>query len=92
MLRKPNSTFDSVAFLDEFIGILQAEEMQIVTYRDFSTNPDLTAIENDRLFIITIDDIYLHYPISERVLQMIDLLKEAGYPAVLGVTTESHFS
>jgi peptidoglycan/xylan/chitin deacetylase (PgdA/CDA1 family) len=88
MLHRPNETFDSLAFLADFIALLQEKEMRVVTYRDLSENPELTATQQGKLFIITIDDIYLHYPIASGVLKMIDLLKEAGYPAVLGVITE----
>ena len=65
--------------------------MQVVTYRDLIKSPDLTATDQDRLFIITIDDIYLRYPITPEILEMVELLKEAGYPAVLGVITESDY-
>ncbi len=92
MLHRPSAVFDSIAFLEEFITLLQTEEMRVVTYRDLDENPALTATEKDQLFIITIDDIYLRYPIAPEVLQMIELLKEAGYPAVLGVITESEYA
>ena len=88
MLHRPNETFDSLAFLKEFITILQKEKLQVVTYRDLSQKPDLTVTQQGKLFIITIDDIYLRYPIAPDVLQMIAVLKEAGYPAVLGVITD----
>jgi hypothetical protein len=87
MLHRPNANFDTLTFLKDFIVILQKEDIQVLTYRDLSKNPDMSATQQGKLFIITIDDIYLRYPIAPDVLQMIDLLKEAGYPAVLGVIT-----
>ncbi len=92
MLHRPNAKFDTLTFLKDFIAILDQEELQVVTYRNLSQNPDLSATQQGKLFIITIDDIYLRYPIAPDVLQMIDLLKEAGYPAVLGVITENDYT
>jgi hypothetical protein len=34
MLHRPNLQFDSLAFLKEFVKILQQNEMKVVTYRD----------------------------------------------------------
>jgi len=91
MLHRPNLGFDSLAFLKEFIKLLQLNNMQVVTYRYIYEHPDITAIEKGKLFIITFDDIFLPYPIDKRVLEMIQLLREAGYPAVLGVVTETDY-
>jgi peptidoglycan/xylan/chitin deacetylase (PgdA/CDA1 family) len=60
----------------------------VVTYQDLTHQPELTALEQGRLFIITIDDISLQAPINASIQEMIALLQEAGYPAVLGVVTE----
>jgi peptidoglycan/xylan/chitin deacetylase (PgdA/CDA1 family) len=89
MLHHPSLQFDSLAFLKEFIKILKQEDMRVVTYRDISANPYITATEQGKLFIITIDDISLAYPMNRQVIEMIDVLREAGYPAVLGVVTET---
>ena len=89
MLHRPNLNFDSLAFIKDFIALLKLNNMQVVTYRYIHDHPDITAIEQGKLFIITIDDIFLAYPIDKRVLEMIHLLREAGYPAVLGVVTET---
>jgi peptidoglycan/xylan/chitin deacetylase (PgdA/CDA1 family) len=91
MLHRPNLTFDSLAFLKDFIQLLKLNNMQVVTYRYISEHPDVTAIEKGKLFIISIDDIFLPYPIDKRVLEMIRILREAGYPAVLGVVTETNY-
>jgi hypothetical protein len=91
MLHRPSSSFDSITFLQDFIGIIQEEELQVVTYEDLSEQPDLTALQHNQLMIITIDDVYLQYPLDKPMLQMIDLLKQAGYPAVLGVITEGDY-
>ncbi len=90
MLHRPNLKFDSLAFLKDFIKLLQLNNMEVVTYRYIYEHPDVTAIEKGRLFIVTIDDIFLAYPIDPRVLEMIKLLRQAGYPAVLGVVTETN--
>jgi peptidoglycan/xylan/chitin deacetylase (PgdA/CDA1 family) len=76
-------------FLKDFIKLLQLNNMEVVTYRYIYEHPDITAIDKGKLFIITIDDIYLAYPIDKRVLEMMRILREAGYPAVLGVVTET---
>jgi peptidoglycan/xylan/chitin deacetylase (PgdA/CDA1 family) len=92
MLHRPNLQFDSLAFLKEFVNILQQNKMKVVTYRDIHKNPDITATEQGKLVIITIDDISLAYPMGQRVLEMIQVLREAGYPAVLGVVTQTDYS
>ncbi|MFT3891632.1 MAG: polysaccharide deacetylase family protein [Anaerolineales bacterium] len=89
MLHRPNLNFNSLAFLKDFIQLLKLNNMEVVTYRYISEHPDITAIDKGKLFIITIDDIFLAYPIDKRVIEMIKLLREAGYPAVLGVVTET---
>jgi peptidoglycan/xylan/chitin deacetylase (PgdA/CDA1 family) len=91
MLHRPSLQFDSLAFLKDFIKILKQENMRVVTYRDISRNPDLTATEQGKLFIITIDDVSLAYPMNRQVIEMTEVLREAGYPAVLGVVTETDY-
>jgi peptidoglycan/xylan/chitin deacetylase (PgdA/CDA1 family) len=91
MLHRPSLQFDSVAFLREFVQILKQNNMKVVTYRNLQENPDLTATEGGRLFIITIDDILLAYPMNQHVIEMIGILQEAGYPAVLGVVTQTDY-
>jgi len=91
MLHRPNLQFDSLAFLKEFVKILQQNKMKVVTYRDIYNNPNITATEQGRLFIITIDDISLAYPMDKRVVEMTDILQEAGYTAVLGVVTQTDY-
>jgi peptidoglycan/xylan/chitin deacetylase (PgdA/CDA1 family) len=91
MLHRPNPQFDSLAFLKEFVKILKQNEMKVVTYRDITKNPDITATERGKLFIITIDDISLAYPMDPYVIEMIEVLRDAGYPAVLGVVTETDY-
>ncbi len=91
MLHRPSLQFDSVAFLKEFVQILKQNNMKVVTYRDLQENPDLTATERGRLFIITIDDILLAYPMNQHIIEMIGILQEAGYPAVLGVVTQTDY-
>ncbi|MBI9051984.1 MAG: polysaccharide deacetylase family protein [Anaerolineaceae bacterium] len=88
MINQPKSSFDSVAFLEEFITLIEEEDLQVVTYRDLSDEPALTATHAGKLMVITIDNIFLQIPINKGVMQMIDLLKQAGYPAVLGIITE----
>jgi peptidoglycan/xylan/chitin deacetylase (PgdA/CDA1 family) len=87
MLHRPNQAFDSLQFLKDLIVILKEENMQVVTYQDISREPFITSTQRGRLFIITIDDIYLPYPVDPKVLEMIHVLQEAGYPAVLGIVT-----
>ena len=90
-LHHPSLQFDSLAFLKEFVKILQQNKMKVVTYRDIYNNPDITATEQGKLFIITIDDISLAYPMDKRVVEMTDVLQEAGYTAVLGVVTQTDY-
>jgi len=92
MLHRSNSQFDAVAFLRAFIALAQQEQFQVVTYRQISENPALTATSAGKLLIFTIDDLYLRYPIDPSVREMIALLKEAGFPAVLGIITESDYA
>jgi peptidoglycan/xylan/chitin deacetylase (PgdA/CDA1 family) len=91
MLHRPNLQFDSLAFLKEFIKILKQNNSKVVTYRDISKNPDISATEQGKLFIITIDDISLAYPMNKHVIEMTEILQEAGYPAVLGVVTDTDY-
>ena len=92
MLHRRNAQFDSVQFLKDMIAILKQNEMEVVTYRRLVKKPDLTIAKQGKLFIITIDDIYLRYPIDPGVTEMITLLVDAGYPAVLGIITESDYA
>ncbi len=87
MLHRSSQEFDSVAFLQDFVHILQDHQMRVVTYQDLSRQPDLTAIEQGRLVILTIDDVSLQAPIDPSIQQMIAILRQAGYPAVLGIVT-----
>jgi peptidoglycan/xylan/chitin deacetylase (PgdA/CDA1 family) len=91
MLHRPNLGFDSLAFLKEFVKILQHNNFRVVTYQDIYKNPDITALEQGKLFIITIDDISLAYPMDPHVVEMIEVLRAAGHPAVLGVVTETDY-
>lgn len=88
MLHRKNDQFDTVQFLREFIGLLQKSGARVLTYRTLAGQP---VVGTSRPFIISIDDIYLRYPIDPSVLEMIGLLREAGYPAVLGVVTEGDY-
>jgi peptidoglycan/xylan/chitin deacetylase (PgdA/CDA1 family) len=92
MLHRPSATFNSIAFLRELIVLLKQNNMKVVTYRDIYNHPEITATEKGHLFIITIDDIYLPYPMHADFLAMIKLLQEAGYPAVLGVVTDTDYA
>ena len=92
MLHRPNLQFDSLALLKDFIKILKQNNMEVVTYRDIYQHPDITAADQGKLFIITIDDINLAYPTDHRVIEMIQLLREAGYPAVLGIVTVTEYA
>ncbi len=92
MLHRSNASFDAVQFLREMIAILKESEMRVVTYREISAHPEITATEQGKLFIITIDDIYLRYPMDDSIKEMISILKEAGYPAVLAVITEYDYA
>ncbi|MBN8657277.1 MAG: polysaccharide deacetylase family protein, partial [Anaerolineae bacterium] len=87
MLHRPNLNFDSLSFLKDLLVILKQENMQVVTYRDIYANPALTATEKGHLFIISIDDIYLPYPVDPKVMEMITAIREAGFTAVLSVVT-----
>ncbi|RPI34662.1 MAG: hypothetical protein EHM70_02130 [Chloroflexota bacterium] len=88
MLHESTPEFDAVTFLNEFIAILKSQDFEVITYQQITANPDITALKQGRLFIITIDDIALQSEIDASVQEMIALLREAGYPAVLGVVTE----
>ena len=88
MLHRSSADFDSVAFLKGFVQILKENEIQVVTYAEISRQPDITAAESGRLIIITIDDISLQAKIDPSIQEMIAILREAGYPAVLGIVTE----
>lgn len=92
MLHRRNTSFDAVTFLADFIEVVKASNLKVVTYRDISANPAITATQQGQLFIFTIDDIYLRYPIDPSVLEMIAMLKAAGYPAVLGIVTEGDYA
>jgi peptidoglycan/xylan/chitin deacetylase (PgdA/CDA1 family) len=87
MLHRSNPDFDAVAFLKDFVSILQEKQMHMVTYQELSAHPDLSAAEVGKLMIITIDDINLQAKIDPSVQQMIAILREAKYPAVLGIVT-----
>lgn len=87
MLHRSNSTFDSVKFLKGMLVILKGLDFHVITFEDISKNPDITALEQGRLFIISIDDISLQAEIDPSIQEMITMLREAGYPAVLGVVT-----
>lgn len=91
VLHRPSNVFDSVTFLKDLIVILKQNNVKVITYQDIYKNPSKTATEKGHLFIITIDDIYLRYPMHSTIKEMISILKEAGYPAVLGVVTESNY-
>lgn len=92
MLHRSNNDFDSVQFLKDMIAIIKQNDLKVITYQDIYKDPAITAVEKGHLFIITIDDIYLRYPIHPSILEMIQLLREAGYPAVLGIITESDYA
>ena len=92
MLHRSSANFDAVQFLREMIVFIQEKNLHVITYQDIQENPAITVTEQGKLFIITIDDIYLRYPMHESVLEMISLLQEAGYPAVLGIVTESDYA
>jgi peptidoglycan/xylan/chitin deacetylase (PgdA/CDA1 family) len=92
MLHRSHSRFDAVAFLRDFIVLVQQADRRVVTYREIAENPTITATEQGKLVIFTIDDIYLRYPMDPSVREMIALLKEAGFPAVLGIVTEGDYA
>lgn len=88
MLHKSSTGFDSVAFLKGFVEILKQNDFRVVTYMEISHQPDITAAAQGRLMIITIDDVSLQAKIDPSIQEMIAILREAGYPAVLGIVTE----
>ncbi|MCE1255423.1 MAG: polysaccharide deacetylase family protein [Anaerolineae bacterium] len=88
MLHRSNENFDSVFFLKELVTILKEKDFMVITYEDITKQPDITILEKGHLFIITIDDIGLQAPLDPSIEQMIKILEEAGYPAVLGIITE----
>lgn len=92
MLHRSHAKFDAVAFLRDFIALAQQSDLRVVTYRQIAEEPAITATEQGRLLIFTIDDIYLRYPMDPSVREMIALLKEAGYPGVLGIITEGDYA
>lgn len=92
MLHRPNANFDSIQFLKDLIAILKQNDMKVVTYRNIYNNPDITATQKGKLFIITIDDINLPYPMHPNFIEMINIIREAGYPAVLGVVTNTDYA
>jgi len=92
MLHRPNANFDSIAFLKDLLAILKQNDMEVITYRDIYNNPAITATDKGKLFLITIDDISLTYPMHQDFHTMIDMIREAGYPAVLGVVTETDYA
>jgi peptidoglycan/xylan/chitin deacetylase (PgdA/CDA1 family) len=92
MLHRKNARFDAVQFLRDFIGVLKQTDMQAITYRQLIQTSDLSINKKGKLFIFSIDDIYLRYPIDPSVKEMIGLLQEAGYPAVLGIITDGSYA
>lgn len=92
MLHRSHAKFDAVAFLRDFIALVQQSDLRVVTYRQIAETPDITATEQGRLLIFTIDDIYLRYPMDPSVREMIALLKEADYPCVLGIITDGDYA
>jgi peptidoglycan/xylan/chitin deacetylase (PgdA/CDA1 family) len=92
MLHRKNYKFDALQFVSDFINALQQTDLQVTTYRELTTKPNLSQEKKGKLFIFTIDDIYLRYPIDPSVQEMIRLLRKAGYPAVLGIITEGDYS
>ena len=92
MLHRPSADFDSIAFLKDLLAILKQNNMEVITYRDISNDPAITTAKKGKLFIITIDDISLTYPMHKDFHTMIDMIRETGYPAVLGVVTETDYA
>ncbi len=88
MLHPGTAVFDPVAFLKGFIALLEENNIRVITYQDILEDPGITAREQGKLAIITIDDVFLQAPPNPSVEKMISLLLEAGYPAVLGVVTQ----
>jgi hypothetical protein len=56
MLHRSNPDFDSVKFLGDLVQIIKQHNLKVITYADISRQPDITALQQGRLFIITIDD------------------------------------
>jgi hypothetical protein len=67
MLHRKNYKFDAVQFVSDFIRLLKQTDLQVTTYRDLANSPNLSLIKKGKLFIFTIDDIYLRYPIDASV-------------------------
>jgi peptidoglycan/xylan/chitin deacetylase (PgdA/CDA1 family) len=88
MLHRRNPNFDPVKFLEGIVQILKEQKLKVVTYQEISAHPDITATEQGRLFIITIEDVSLQAEIDPSIKQMIAIMRDAGYTAVLGVVTE----
>jgi len=88
MLHPATPSFDSVAFLQGFIAILQENDIKVVTYRDILADPGITDREQGKLAIISIDDVYLQGGLNYSIGRMVSLLQEADFPAVLGVVTQ----
>ncbi len=88
MLHKSNPNFDAVQFIKDFLPLVKARGLRGVTYQQITAQPDITAEQAGKLFIFTIDDIALQAPIDPSIQAMIDLLREAGYSAVLGIISE----
>jgi peptidoglycan/xylan/chitin deacetylase (PgdA/CDA1 family) len=88
MLHQSNLHFDAVQFLGDFLQIVAGNRLRATTYRELLADPNLAAREEGRLFIITIDDVGLIAPLDPSIQAMINLLLEAGYPAVLGVISD----
>jgi len=70
------------------VQILKEKDIHVVTYMDITRQPDISAAEQGRLFIITIDDVSLQAKIDPSIQEMIAILRKAGYPAVLSIVTE----
>jgi peptidoglycan/xylan/chitin deacetylase (PgdA/CDA1 family) len=90
MLHPGTQVFDSAAFLKEFIALLEANDMKVITYQDILKDPGITAREQGKLAIISIDDIYLQNILDSSIKMMISMLLEAHIPAVLGVVTQGN--
>jgi peptidoglycan/xylan/chitin deacetylase (PgdA/CDA1 family) len=88
MLHPNSNVFDAAAFLKGFIALLEENDIKVITYQDITKDPDITAREQGKLAIITIDDIYLQGRLNSSVEEMISMLLDAKYPAVLGVVTQ----
>jgi len=90
MMHPSTDAFDAVGFLREFILILQENHIRVITYRNILEDPNITVREKGKIAIITIDDVFIgsRNGLNRTVQEMIDLLCEANYPAVLGVVTQ----